>query len=69
MRLCLDTGEFGKGGPDVHCGGQLVCCGAHFDRAWPPIGVRTRVSVRAVRLSFDEGFPEAGLYRQVPGRV
>ena len=26
------------------------------------IGVRIRVSVRAVRLSFDEGFPEAGLF-------
>ena len=29
------------------------------------IGVRIRVSVRAVRLSFDEGFPEAGLFGQV----
>ena len=26
------------------------------------IGVRIRVSVRAVRLSFDEGFPDAGLF-------
>ena len=33
------------------------------------IGVRIRVGVRAVRLSFDEGFPEAGLFRQVLERV
>ena len=33
------------------------------------LGVRIRVSVRAVRLSFDEGFPEAGLFQQVLARV
>ena len=33
------------------------------------IGVRIRVSVRAVRLSFDEGFPEAGLFGQVLARL
>ncbi len=33
------------------------------------IGVRIRVSARAVRLSFDEGFPEAGLFGQVLARL
>ena len=33
------------------------------------IGVRIRVSVRAVRLSFDEGFPDAGLFGQVLARL
>ena len=33
------------------------------------IGVRIRVSVRAVRLSFDEGFPDAGLFGQVLERL
>ena len=33
------------------------------------IGVQIRVSVRAVRLSFDEGFPEAGLFGQVLARL
>ena len=33
------------------------------------IGVRIRVSVRAVRLLFDEGFPEAGLFGQVLARL
>ena len=33
------------------------------------IGVRIRVSVRAVRLSFDEGFPEVGLFGQVLARL
>ena len=33
------------------------------------VGVRIRVSVRRVRLSFDEGFPEAGLFRQVLERL
>lgn len=32
------------------------------------IGVRIRVSLRAVRLLLDEGFPEAGLFRQVLAR-
>ena len=33
------------------------------------IGVQIRVSVQAVRLSFDEGFPEAGLFGQVLARL
>ena len=33
------------------------------------IGVWIRVSVRAVRLLFDEGFPEAGLFGQVLARL
>ena len=33
------------------------------------LGVGIRVSVRAVRLSFGEGFPEAGLFRPVRTRV
>ena len=33
------------------------------------LSVRIRVSVRAVRLSFDEGFPEAGLFGQVLARL
>ena len=33
------------------------------------IGVRIRVSVRAVRLSFDEGFPDADLFGQVLARL
>ena len=33
------------------------------------VGVRIRVSVRRVRLSFDEGFPEARLFRQVLERL
>ena len=59
------------------------CCGAGACRApsWAraqcdtirlkllKIGVRIRVSVRAVRLSFDEGFPEAGLFGQVLARL
>ena len=33
------------------------------------LGVRIRVSVRAVRLPFDEGFPEAGLFGQLLARL
>ena len=33
------------------------------------IGVRIRVSVRTLRLSFDENLPEAGLFRQLLARL
>lgn len=33
------------------------------------LGVRIRASARAVRLSSDEGFPEAGLSQQVLARI
>ena len=33
------------------------------------MSVRIRVSVRTVRLSFDEGYPGAGLFRQVLARL
>ncbi len=52
--------------------GDEVGLGVHENRATPKllkIGVRIRVSVRAVRLSFDEGFPEAGLFGQVLARL
>ena len=33
------------------------------------IGVQIRVSMRTVRLSFYEGLPEAGLFRQLLARL